>query len=507
MITARAIRARQLVSGFERWGLLGLAVCLLAALWALIVVWATLQKDQVIAAGQRELTQLTQAAALQTAGMFSAVETALHTLDFWLTANPDIDPRTDAHFVALVDELRRAADGLIDLRLIAANGIATRIPAFERSPLADVSAQAFFTAQMERPEPYLYIGHPALGRAANRWEVPVSLRLQRPVSGIVVVYATISLDHLFLLHERMRLKPNGSIALMLLDGTIFSRTPELSVLIGKNVADQPRFASEYGTKQQGVFISDTSVSDIPRLISYERLERFPVVVLVTQSLDTVLSAWRLWRDRALLGGAGLTLLTLVFTAFLHRALRARRIAEREMRWLARTDSLTNLPNRRALFQFAEHEFKRARRYYRPFALLMLDIDHFKRINDTYGHAAGDQVLHSCAAGWKQVLRGQDLIGRTGGEEFCAILPETTLETAFQIAQRLRVFTSELPFPEISNDIVVTVSIGVASLEPSDDQLAEMLERADRALYQAKKSGRDRVECIERRQDFQVLAEI
>jgi diguanylate cyclase (GGDEF)-like protein len=128
-------------------------------------------------------------------------------------------------------------------------------------------------------------------------------------------------------------------------------------------------------------------------------------------------------------------------------------------------------------------------------VLILDIDHFKQINDTHGHAAGDAVLRECARAWQGTLREQDVLGRIGGEEFCAFLPETTREGALHSAERLREATSRLKFPGRGGEFSfsVTVSVGVAALGTSDEQLAQLIDRADGALYVAKQRGRDRVE--------------
>jgi diguanylate cyclase (GGDEF)-like protein len=163
-----------------------------------------------------------------------------------------------------------------------------------------------------------------------------------------------------------------------------------------------------------------------------------------------------------------------------------------------TDELTGLFNRRGFFQLGEREFERASRFSRPLAAVMFDIDHFKRINDTYGHSAGDQVLRALADCFRQNTRGIDVAGRYGGEEF-TLLPETILFGAIQIAERLRQSIEELAIPiapvggnSPAVPVHITVSIGVAELLSDVSSLAVLLERADHALYHAKDSGRNRV---------------
>ena len=165
----------------------------------------------------------------------------------------------------------------------------------------------------------------------------------------------------------------------------------------------------------------------------------------------------------------------------------------ELERLATTDSLTGLANRRRLFDRLEQEVYRAQRYGTALSLLMFDIDHFKRINDRWGHATGDWVLRRIARETHQLLRKTDQAGRYGGEEFVVLLPETDLSEALSLAQRLGQRISDTAItPEHDAPISVTVSVGVAALAP-DETGEELIHRADQALYRAKQNGRNRVE--------------
>lgn len=167
----------------------------------------------------------------------------------------------------------------------------------------------------------------------------------------------------------------------------------------------------------------------------------------------------------------------------------------EVQLLAITDSLTGLFNRRHFFSLAEKEFERSLRYQRPLALLMLDLDEFKKVNDHYGHLIGDQVLQTTSAIIRQSLRKVDICGRYGGEEFVILMPETDHEKALQAAERLRQTIAEFPVLLPNENVFVTTSIGVACCDSQDDLRLEMLlNRADEALYQAKHQGRNRV-CV------------
>jgi diguanylate cyclase (GGDEF)-like protein len=163
---------------------------------------------------------------------------------------------------------------------------------------------------------------------------------------------------------------------------------------------------------------------------------------------------------------------------------------------AMTDSLTGLHNRRQIVMLAELEFQRARRYSNrhPLSTLMVDIDHFKSVNDTYGHAAGDQVLQAVATRCRRSLREIDLMGRYGGDEFVVLLIETDAAGARRVAERLRQSVAEAPIDTTRGPLNVTISVGVAIATESCPNWPTLLSMADEALYAGKKAGRNRVEA-------------
>jgi diguanylate cyclase (GGDEF)-like protein len=158
--------------------------------------------------------------------------------------------------------------------------------------------------------------------------------------------------------------------------------------------------------------------------------------------------------------------------------------------LATTDGLTGLHNRRHFTDLATRQVSAARRYHRPLTVMMIDVDRFKRINDTYGHVAGDEVLRAVADVLGSTVRDEDVLGRYGGEEFCLVLPEMDGDPV-RAAERLRTAVADAVVPARIGSIRVTVSIGIAEFKP-DDTLNDLLSRADHGLYRAKSEGRNRV---------------
>ncbi len=166
--------------------------------------------------------------------------------------------------------------------------------------------------------------------------------------------------------------------------------------------------------------------------------------------------------------------------------------ERQLANMALFDSLTGALSRAAFMQHAEKEFSRAKRYHRPLSVMMIDIDHFKRVNDQYGHAAGDHVLQIFVEAIEEEIRNTDVLGRVGGEEFTLLLADTPMQAASYLAERVRERISKYPYIAGTHLVDVTASLGVAVLTEDDEHFKEMLHRADKALYKAKHAGRNRV---------------
>ncbi len=193
--------------------------------------------------------------------------------------------------------------------------------------------------------------------------------------------------------------------------------------------------------------------------------------------------------------AGCVVLSLLLWRWLPLAVRERDHAEQrasDLEMLASIDSLTRIYNRRHFETLARAELVRCQRYMRPLSVLMIDIDHFKAVNDRLGHPAGDRVLQDVAAICQAEKRDADVIARVGGEEFAVMLPETTITAAVQYAERLRNRVRDSVLTVFGDRVSVTISIGIAEASSRTAGIETLLRQADQALYEAKRSGRDRV---------------
>jgi diguanylate cyclase (GGDEF)-like protein len=170
----------------------------------------------------------------------------------------------------------------------------------------------------------------------------------------------------------------------------------------------------------------------------------------------------------------------------------------EAKHLATHDSLTGVYTRHHFFELAHREYERSLRYQRPLALIMLDLDGLKQINDEYGHQAGDQALQVLAQICKSALRQVDLIGRYGGDEFIILLPETELMKAVRAAERVRERANQAVIQNHQGAVRISVSLGVAALESDVESFEALVDRADQAQYAAKENGKNQVRIWEAR---------
>ena len=241
-----------------------------------------------------------------------------------------------------------------------------------------------------------------------------------------------------------------------------------------------------------------------------RITRARAVLLVMYTLSSLLLAWRngqLWFDLSppadivqpdtvnylyvLFSGMQPLFLSIGFLLLYSETL------QREMHTLARVDSLTGVKNRLALTETATQLLAQAGRAGRPLGVLMLDADHFKSVNDRFGHGGGDKVLLSLVASIRATLRAGNVIGRVGGEEFVVLAPDTGLEQALVLAARIRATVESTPLLMDGHLLQLTVSIGATAAEPGERDVPGLLQRADAALYAAKRAGRNRVMAADR----------
>jgi diguanylate cyclase (GGDEF)-like protein len=347
------------------------------------------------------------------------------------------------------------------------------------------SDEEFFLAHRDDPDVGLFISRPTLHRGAY------AIVLSRRITGdngsfLGVVAGSIRFSYFHDLFGRLHLGPEDTITVLNRDGTVIMRTPFDLDVVGKNLAHLPGVIQVL-SEASGSFSGTAAADGVSGLYIWRDGTR-PLVVLVGKPWSSIFSLWRTEATRIGVLVMALILFVLAVTLFLAREIGRRAQAEDKLEELATTDALTGLKNRRKFDIEIDTEWRRAARAKAPLALLMIDADHFKSYNDTFGHQAGDQMLVGIAICISDsVKRAGDCVARYGGEEFAVLLPGCSAPDAMRVAETMRLKVQQ--WSDAS-----TVSIGVASLTPVVPvEWSTLVTAADKALYAAKAGGRN--QCV------------
>ncbi|CAE6803863.1 putative bifunctional diguanylate cyclase/phosphodiesterase [Paraburkholderia domus] len=360
----------------------------------------------------------------------------------------------------------------------------------------NVSDRDYFQVQQQQKAVGLYLSKPFVPRTANfaQPSIALSLRLDDAnghFKGIVA--GTLRLSYFHQLFEGAILGNHGTLTLLRVDGTVLMRQPYHKDDIGSTLAGghsfPPLVQSDHGT-----YVDFAVLDHIERLYSFRRIGNYPLVVVVGLATEDIYAGWR---KRAFAIGivtAILDVLTIMLSLMFSGQLRRRFAMERQLQTLAWFDALTGLPNRAKLNRETLRILTDARLNSSQFAILFIDLDRFKRVNDTQGHSAGDEVLSEIARRLRNCVRGEDVIGRLGGDEFLAVLRNCDVHRAAHVAGRILQTLYQPITVNATYDTTITLSASIGvSLYPHDGQDADtLLRNADMAMYKAKSTGRNQM---------------
>ena len=347
------------------------------------------------------------------------------------------------------------------------------------------------------------IGEVVRSRSTDDLIIPISRRLNNPDGSFAgVLLGTIKVSYFVDYYGDFKIDDKGALVLAMRSGTILVRRPFIASVVGKSLANSEVFKSYLPNSNVGIAEVKAVIDDTERLYGYRALTTYPLVVEAGLSRESITAPWR--RDLLKTGFVLVFLIAVlaIFGLIVLSQLRQRMVMERElrhahqaMRDMALTDSLTGLGNRRRLDSALLDEIRLAKRQRSSISLIMLDVDYFKRYNDRYGHAAGDDCLSAVGGAIQQaVKRPGDLAVRYGGEEFTVLLPNTDSAGAKQVAQDILEAIRSLSIEHSEHPLgKVTASAGITTSQPSIEEVspATLLKSADAQLYSAKQRGRNR----------------
>ncbi|GAA4022590.1 sensor domain-containing diguanylate cyclase [Actimicrobium antarcticum] len=355
-----------------------------------------------------------------------------------------------------------------------------------------------------------HIGAPVKSRSTQQWIIPVSRRINHDDGSFAgVVLTTIEVDYFLKFYDSFDIGEAGAIFLASKEGAILARRPFESRMLNQDISKGTVF-TQLRTQGPGTTMLTSKVDGVERLYSYRRVTDYPLVVATALSRIDILQDWRQDAYRSVLETAFLIVILASIgwrltsqIGLRERTEDALRVAKLELENLNRSleilslqDSLTGLGNRRHFDQELARAYRRGLRNQTSLALIMIDVDYFKRYNDVYGHPVGDECLRKLAHALDEALcRPNDVAARYGGEELAVLLSETDAAGARVVAERIRSSIQALSIPHTGNPAGhVTVSLGVAMCLPEQPEggASRLVDAADRALYAAKNGGRNRV---------------
>jgi diguanylate cyclase (GGDEF)-like protein len=459
--------------------------------WCIAILAGLAQRNSALRQAEDEAFRMNQIVAEEVRSLFEEAKVYMTLMDIWLQQNPKADPRTDPDFLVLVDNLRKQARIRIDLRLVSEGDGLFYIPSADTTKaLSIVSDREYVKAQKDQTTRGFFVAGPVLSRVTKLWGIPVSYPLTRHNAGMAVIFAALELPILNELFEQVRPKPDGAIALIREDGVLLDRVPFDERLMGLSLAGE----SSWTKHHEGVQYSISPIDHEAKIISFRKIPGLPLTASVAISLNSTLADWRGRMSVWIAVTAAATVIMVLFGVRLRKSWALLSASEDAIRHMAFYDRLTGLPNRRLLEDRLRQLLALMDREGRRLALLFIDLDRFKPVNDSYGHLVGDWLLEQVALRLTACLRTSDTVARIGGDEFVVLLPSLdSPDEAAEVAEKIR-RSLEAPFPrEEGPPLDISACVGIAVYPEQGRTLRDLILAGDEAMYRAKKAGRNRIE--------------
>ena len=468
---------------------IGLILLFLFVFLALMTSRITNNRERVIEAQTSKLETMNHLAASSMSDYFGKISLSLKVADYWLAKNATADPRFDPYFYKFISILETDMAGNADFRLVSKGGGLYCIPSDSKKPLANVSDRQYFQVQQHEETKGFYIANPVLSPVTGKWGIPISYPLTAENSGMSVIFATLEMPTLENLFSTFQMNQSGTTLLVREDGTIMATAPFMKALIGTRLDHSSFWTSlvQQNTIRTADVTEATEIDGMNRYVAITEVTGFPLYILSTCSVDGVMTAWQTTLPMNILSALALVSGLLLVAFVMYRVVKHLDQAQEDIRVLSNTDTLTGLPNRRFFSELLHNEIARVQRYGGIFSVAMVDVDHFKAVNDTFGHETGDNLLKSLAHLMKASVRKSDMVARWGGEEFVILLLNADIHQANLRTEQIRSIIESTPFDKPER---VTASFGITQYQ-AEDSLEGLMERADRMMYFSKTQGGNR----------------
>ncbi len=402
-------------------------------------------------------------------------------LDQWIHDNPDRDPRMDPEFIRLVDIYRSQTGRRIDIRMVTDAGGIYYLPATSKEPRADISDREYYLESKKLRPDSLYFANPVESRVTGKWGIPITYRVRNNNFGIFLLLGAIEFEVLEEVLAPSEVLPEFSVGILRSDKTLIYRAPYDSLLVGT------KFEARARSGEVGI-VDIYNPERNRRLATYQALNDFTLGIVISESWPAVRNKWLASLSIKAAVAAAMIVLYAFLSFRMIAAQKRNNDIQKKLQTAARYDTLTGLKNRGYFFERFGDELDRAQRYRVPLVFMILDIDHFKVLNDSCGHPEGDAVLKRIASIIDAGIRGSDISGRVGGEEFALILSDVDLAHAIAVAERIRERVTTIRVAGWN----ASVSIGAVAWKGPEESLTDLYKRTDDALYRAKAEGRNRV---------------
>jgi diguanylate cyclase (GGDEF)-like protein len=400
----------------------------------------------------------------------------------------------------ILDDLMAQNNYLVGLNIIDSHGDVVHGNGDIVRP--NLGQRNFFAVHVSEITEGLYISPPQPSLIFDdQWTTGISWAIRHPDGSLDRVLAgIIDLKYFFHSYAELITEPGYSLTILSPQGLVYSRIPEHSSSVGQ---PYPELISDGDllTKAQQQKVTYLKSGDgTSETVMFKQIGDLPLLIRVARSEDAMLAPWRDTGRILTLLGVVICLALLYFAVVAINSQKKQLATMEKLRIQSSTDELTRVSNRRHFLEEAQLETKKAQRSKLPLSLIMADLDHFKEVNDQFGHHTGDMVLRECADLLKKTCRETDLVGRFGGEEFVLLLPATDQAGALSIAEKIRHIIANHQFYHQQRGLNITASFGVTQVSTGEDGLNNALKRADSFLYAAKDAGRNTIRPIPDRRD-------